>query len=290
MSKKKHRKAGGFNNLTSCISITMVLLLLGTVVFFVAMADRLSRSVRENFSVQVLLDDSIPASGIARLQRELSTADFTKQLVYISKEQATREQAEALNADPTEFLGYSPIPASFEITLKAEYACNDSLEAHALPLKEKAYVLDVIYPQDLIESVNHNIGLISLILLGVAALLSIVSISLINSTISMSVYARRFTIQSMKLVGAKWSFIRRPFMWQAFWIGFIASAIACGLLYSGMTALMRWDAGLQVLITRDVITLTLAAVAAAGILLTLLCAFISVNRNLRMSSAEAFRR
>ncbi len=290
MSKKKNRKTGGFNRLTSCISTTMVLLLLGTVVFFVAMADNLSRSVRENFTVQVLLDDSTPASEIARLQRKLTTAKYTKQVVYISKEQATREQAEALNADPAEFLGYSPIPASFEVALRADYACNDSLEVYAPELRAEAHVLDVIYPQDLIDNVNRNIRLISLILLGVAALLGIVSVSLINSTISMSIYARRFTIQSMKLVGAKWSFIRRPFLLQAFLIGFLASAIADALLYAGITALMRWDADLQALITQEVIALTLGTVAAAGILLTQLCAFISVNRNLRMSSAEAFRR
>ncbi len=290
MGKKKNRKTGNFNKLTSCISTTMVLLLLGTVVFFVTIAENLGRSVRENFTVQVLLDDDIPATETAKMQRELSAAKFTKQVVYISKEQATREQAEALNADPTEFLGYSPIPASFEVALRAEYACTDSLNAYALPLKERAHVSDVIYPQDLIDSVNRNISLVSLILLGVAALLGIVSISLINSTISLSVYARRFTIQSMKLVGAKWSFIRRPFMLQAFWIGFFASALADAMLYAAMYSLMQWDADLASLITPSVVGITLGTVAAAGILLTLLCAFISVNRNLRMSSAEAFRR
>ncbi len=276
--------------MTACISTAMVLVLVGMVVFFMAVADNLSRSVRENFTVQVLLDDKTPEIKTKQMLGELEIMKFTKSVTFISKEQATREQAEALNADPTEFLGYSPIPASFEVTLKADYANSDSLEAYALPLKDNKYVIDVIYPQDLIDSVNSNIRLISLILLGAALLLGVVSVALIHSTISLSVYAKRFTIQSMKLVGAKWSFIRRPFMFQAFCIGFVAAAIADACLYAGMHSLLQWDEGLASLITTKVILLTLGTVSTAGIVLTMLCAYVSVNHNLRMTTAEAFRR
>jgi len=288
MAKKKKRGSGSFNTITACISTALVLILLGIVVFFVAVADNLGRTLRENFTVEVLLEDSIPNREAVALQRTLRTQPYVRRVSYTSKEQATREQAEALDTDPNEFLGYSPIPASFELHLKAEYADKDSLARYTPALKAHKYVTDVIYPQDLMEAVNDNIRRVSLVLLGIAILLAFVSFALINNTMRLSVYARRFTIHSMKLVGAKWSFIRKPFMARAFWIGMIASLVADGLLFSGMTALMEWDADINRLVTPLVMAVTLGGVLVSGLLLTLLCAYFSVNRHLRMSGNDVF--
>ena len=285
---KKKRSSGGFNTLTSCISTTLVLLLLGTVVLFVCVADGLSRSVRENFTVQVLLDDSIPNRDGLALQTELRQQPYVRLVDYISKERATHEQAEALGTDPAEFLGYSPIPASFELHLKADYAHPDSLNKFMPSVKKNKYVTDVVYPADLMEAVNDNIRRVSMVLLAVAVLLAFVSFALINNTMRLSVYARRFTIHSMKLVGAKWSFIRRPFMRRAFWIGFVSALLADGLLYAGMHFMLEWDANIGLLITPLVMLITLGCVMAVGLLLTLLCAFFSVNKHLRMSGSDVF--
>lgn len=289
MAKKVKRGSGNFNTVTACISTALVLILLGTIVFFVAVADTLGRTLRENFTVEVLLDDSIPNREAVALQRTLRTQPYVRSVSYISKERATREQAEVLGADPSEFLGYSPIPASFELHLKAEYADNDSLARYAPALKAHKYVTDVIYPQDLMDVVNDNIRRVSLVLLGIAILLAFVSFALISNTMRLSIYARRFTIHSMKLVGAKWSFIRRPFMIRAFWIGLIASLVADSLLFSGMQALLEWDAGLDRQVTPFVMAVTLGSVLACGLLLTLLCAYFSVNRHLRMSGNDVYR-
>lgn len=288
MRKRKKSPSGLLNFFTTCISTTMVLILVGTVVFFGTVADRLGRTLRENFTVEILLNDSISQPQTAALQKKLKSAPYTRVVNYISKEKATRLQAEALGTDPNEFLGYSPIPASFELHLKAEYANTDSLNLFMQPLKKEVMVSDVVYPEDLMDNVNENIQKVSLVLLIVAALLAFVSISLINNTMRLSVAQRKHSIQTMKLVGARWSFIRRPFLWQAFGIGFTAALLAGGVLFGGMAAIVRWDAEMAQLITPMVMIITLGSVLVFGILLTLVCAFFSVNKHLGMSREEAY--
>lgn len=265
----------------------MVLVLVGMVVFFATMADNLSRTLRENFTVEVLIDDSTSNAQARELQTYLRRQPYTRTTHYISKEKATRIQAEAQGIDPEEFLGYSPIPASFEVYLQADYANGDSLGRFMPALRKQPQVTDVVYPEDLMDNVNRNIGKASLVLLAVALLLGFVSLSLINNTMRMSVARRRHSIQTMKLVGARWSFIRRPFMKQAFWIGLWAVLLADGLLYAGIAALLRWDAGIASLITPLVVGVTLGVVAVVGLALTLITAFFSVNKHLYMSREEA---
>lgn len=288
MRKQKKGPFGLLNFFTTCISTTMVLILVGTVVFFGTMAENLGRTLRENFTVEVLLNDSITQKQAYALQTKLKRAPYTRMVNYISKEKATRLQAEALQTDPNEFLGYSPIPASFELHLKAEYANTDSLNRFMPPLKAEKMVSDVVYPEDLMNNVNENIQKVSLVLLIIAALLTFVSISLINNTMRLSVSQRKYSIQTMKLVGARWSFIRRPFLWQAFGIGLTASLLADGVLFGGMSAIVRWDAEMVHLITPLVMAITLGSVFIAGIVLTLICAFFSVNQHLGMSREEAY--
>lgn len=286
MRKKKSRRGGRLESVTACISTTMVLILVGTVLFFVAVADNLSRSLRENFTVEVLLNDSIDQRSAYRLQTLLKSRPYARQVVYTSKEQATRQQAEALGLD-NEFLGNSPIPASFEVHLKAAYADPDSLARYMPELNRDARVSDVIYPGDLMRNVNQNIRQVSIILLVVAALLGFVSLSLINNTLRMSVAKRRDAIQTMKLVGAKWSLIRRPFLVQALYIGVVSSIVADGVLLGGMLALQNWDADISMLVTPGVMSLTLIGVPALGIVLTVVCAYFSVNRHIGMSRGDS---
>ena len=288
MRKRKQRAGGRLNSVTAVISATMVLVLVGTVVFFAAVADNFSRSLRENFAIEVMLNDSLTVQQTRALQRQIERQPYTKRLTYTSKEEATRQQREALDTDPEEFLGGSPIPASFELFLKADYANGDSLSKFMPPIAKNPAVLDVVYPKDLLDNVNDNIGKVSLALLVVAALLGMVSIALINNTMRLSVARRKHTIQTMKLVGARWSFIRRPFLLQAFWMGLLSSLLADGVLFAGMAALLRWDIEAAALVTPMVMGVTLVAVPVVGILLTLTCAFFSVSKHLGMSRNEAY--
>ncbi len=289
MAKKRKRNGGTFNTVTSCISTTMVLVLLGTVVLFVTVAAGFGKSVRENFTVEVLLDDSIPARDLAALKTDLARRPYVRQVNYISKEQGTKELVQDMNADPREFLGYSPVPAEYELFLRAEYANRDSLSRYLPELKAHRYVTDVVCPLDLMDSLNEVLRVAGLVLLSLAVLLAFVSFSLINNTLRMSIYARRFTIRTMKLVGARWSFIRRPFMVRAFWIGFVSATLASGLLAAGLWALVRVNANTQFEVDVPLVAAaTFGAVYACGLLLTLLCAFFSVNRHLRMSADEVY--
>lgn len=289
MAEKKKKNGGALGNITSTISTTMVLILLGAVVMFVTMAMNFSRSVRENFTVEVLLDDSISTRDLMALKNDLKRMPCTKQVNYISKEQGTREMMRDLDGGPEDFLGGSPIPAEYEVFLKAEYANKDSLARYVTALQKRPYVKEVVYPLDLMATMNHTIHIISGVLLAVAALLAFVSFSLINNTVRMSIYARRFSILTMKLVGAKWSFIRRPFMARAFWIGLIAALVADGLLLAGMQALMHMNVNNEFeVITPLVMAATLGSVLVCGLMLTLLCTFFSVNRHLRMTTDQVY--
>ena len=285
MRKKKSPRGGRLDSVTACISTTMVLILVGTVLFFAALADNLSRSLRENFTVEVLLNDSIDQQQAYQLQTLLKSQPYTRQVVYTSKEEATRQQVD-LGMD-NDFLGSSPIPASFEVHLKANYADTDSLQRYMPLLNKDARVSDVIYSSDLMKDVNRNIRKISIILLIVAALLGFVSIALINNTLRMSVAKRRDAIQTMKLVGAKWSLIRRPFLTQAFYIGLISSIVADLALWGAMLGLRSWDEDVSMLVTPTVMVLTLIGVPAVGISLTVISAYFSVNRHIGMRRDDA---
>lgn len=179
--------------ITSCISTMLVLLLLGMVIFFVMTANNLSVYVRENINFSVLLNDDMKEAEAIRFQKQLEEEPFVKQATYISKAQALKEQTEAMGTDPAEFLGYNPFTASIEIKLNAAYANSDSLSWIQEKLLDNKKVIEVNYPQDLIDTINQNIRKISMFLLGLAALLTLISFALINNTIRLTIYSKRFS-------------------------------------------------------------------------------------------------
>ena len=291
MAKKKKINSGltGINALTSCISTTLMLVLLGMVIFFVSFANDFSDNLRENFNVTLILDDEMTVKETRALKKELSQMPAARMVTYISKEKALKEQSEALHSDPSEFMGVNPMPASFEVHLRAAYAHPDSLAKFLPYLKAYPKVLEVSYPQQLLESLNSNIRRISTVLLCIALLLSLVSFTLINNTIQLSVYTHRFLIRTMNLVGASWGFIRRPFMRQAFIIGIISAILATALLGGGLCALVKYEPSLMELISVTTLAYTVGAIFAFGILLTLFCAFVTVNRMLRLKERQLYR-
>lgn len=286
MARKKKRVGGQFGAFISVISTTLVLILLGADVFFVTVASNFSKNLRENFAVEVLLEDNIPQHDLYLLQEDLKRQPYTLRTNYISKEQGAANMNEALETTEDEFGGASPVSAEFELFLKADYAQRDSLERYLPMIKNKPFVKNVIYPQETMDSLNAVIPIVSLVLLIVALLLTLVSFALINNTVRMSVYAKRLYIHSLKLVGAKWSFIRRPFLWQAFCIGLTAAILASALLGAGMYVLIDMNLYLSSLVTVEVIALTLGTIFVCGLLVTMVCTFFSMNRFLRMSTDE----
>lgn len=288
-SRKKARKRHGLQVVTLCISTTMVLVLLGLVVFSVFTANNLSTYVRENLTVTVLLDDGMSVNDAHLLCRDLYHRPYTRHIDYIGKEQAKQEQCAAMGSDPTEFLGFNPFSATLEIRLKSDYANRESLRWISKEIEKRQGVTSVTYQEDLMDKVNSNLSKLSGVLLILAVLLTCVSFSLINSSVRLSIYSRRFLIHTMKLVGASWGFIRRPFLRRAMGIGLVAATLACAVLGGGFYALYTYEPGLLSIITWKELTITGAAVFLFGMVITALCSFISVNKFLRMTAGELYK-
>ena len=274
--------------ITSSISTTLVLLLLGMVVFFVLSANNLSTYVRENIGISVLVSDDMKEPEALKFQKTLNEKSYVKESVYISKEQALKEQTEAMGTDPAEFLGYNPFTASIEIKLNAQYANSDSIAWIEKEILTNKKVMEVSYPQNLIDSVNRNIQKVSIFLLGLAALLTLISFALINNTIRLAIYSKRFLIHTMKLVGASWSFIRRPFLVRNVWIGVLAGFMADAVLLGMAYMLVKYEPQLIEIITPNTLLIVMSSVFVFGLAITFLCAYISINKYLRMKASALY--
>ena len=291
MGKRRKRASNrrGLQVVTLCISTTMVLVLLGMVVFSVLTARNLSAYVKENLTVTVMLSDK-SNDNIAKLMcRNLYRSAYVRNVDYISKEQAKIEQTAAMGSVPSEFLGFNPFTATLELQLKSDYVNRDSLKWIVADLKKRPLVTDVAYQEDLMDSVNANLQKINIVLVALALLLMCVSFSLISNTVRLDVYSRRFLIHTMKLVGASWGFIRRPFVNKALLIGLLASFFACIVLAGGVFALYRFEPNILVIITINELIITGASVFVFGILITLICSYISVNKFLKMTAGELYK-
>ena len=285
------KKTDSFFNMqfiTSSISTMLVLLLLGMVVFFVLSANNLSTYVRENISFTVLVSDDMKEPEVLKFQKKLNEKVYVKESVYISKEKALQEQTEAMGTDPAEFLGYNPFTASIEIKLNAVYANSDSIAWIEKEITSNKKVMEVSYPQDLLDSVNRNIRKVSMFLLGLAALLTLISFALINNTIRLAIYSKRFLIHTMKLVGASWGFIRRPFLLRNIWIGAISGVMADAVLMGMAYMLVKYEPQLIEIMTSASLLVVMVSVFIFGLAITSLCAYISINKYLRMKASALY--
>ena len=285
---RKHKSIFDMQFITAGISTTMVLFLLGLVVFFVLTANNLSVYIRENIAFSAILDDGIKETSIIKLQESLNKKDYVKQTVYISKDQALKEQIEAMGTDPSEFLGHNPFNASIEIRLNAGYTNPDSIKWIEKELMANKSILEISYPQNLLDSVNRNLQKISAFLLGLAVLLSLISFSLINNTIRLTIYSKRFLIHTMKLVGASWGFIRRPFITRNLWIGILSGAVANAILTASAYTAVKYEPELLAIVSPKSIMIVAVAVMVFGMIITTLCAYISINKYLRMKISELY--
>ena len=290
--KRRQEKTGhrqGVQLVTLCISTSMVLVLLGLVVFSVQTSRNLSQWVKENLTVTVILNDKVGTDQAKQFSEYLYARPFSKNINYISREQALKEQTEAMGSDPSEFLGMNPFPATLELQLNSDYANADSLTWIADELRKNKEVADVAYQVDLMDSVNRNLAKLNILLLVLALLLTVISFSLINNTVRLSVYSRRFLIHTMKLVGASWGFIRRPFMKQGLMVGIIAALLAIMALGAAIYALYYYEPGILRIITWRELLITALSVLVFGLVITLTCSYVSVNRFLKMPAGELYK-
>jgi len=290
--KRRKKNAGsrrGMQMITLCISTSMVLVLLGMVVFSVLTSRNLSQWVKENLTVTVMLNDEVTVNEAKLLCRDLYHRPYSRNIDYISREQALKEQTRAMGSDPSEFLGMNPFSATLELQLKSDYANHDSLQWISAELRKNPKISDVAYQVDLMDRVNRNLTKVNIVLLIIAGLLTFISFSLINNTVRLSVYSRRFLIHTMKLVGASWGFIRRPFMRRGLAVGIVAAIIAICVLGACVYGLYYYEPNMVNIITWVELAITAGAVLLFGIIITTVSSYISVNKFLRMSAGELYK-
>lgn len=290
MSGEKEKKQFGVRNIhmTSTLSMSMVLFMIGMVVMLIFVAREMSTRLRENISMSLILRDELSSTDLTRIQQYLANSPFARESKYISKEDALKEHIASLGEDPSKFLGFNPLMASIEVKLYADYATVDSVEQIESKLRKFNSIDRIAYQKDIVAMVNDNIARISVVLMGFAVVLLLISMALINNTIKVSIYANRFLINTMKLVGATPWFIRKPYIIRGMINGFLASIIALAMLGS----LMYYIAGETDINLFSLSSGTLVAVAAIvlllGQLLTASSSYLAVGRYLRMQTNDMY--
>lgn len=208
------------------ISIALVLFLLGIVGFLLLNAKKVTNFMKENVNVTVYLKDTAKDVEIKQLEKSLALADYVKTTDFVSKDEAADAMKSEFGDDFMDLVGYNPLQNSIDVKLKADFLTNEKLEELTALAQEKSFVDEVKYDESLVELINSNVRKISFWALLLSAIFTLIAVLLINSSIRLSVYSKRFTIKTMQMVGATKSFIRRPFVWKSIKLGIFGAIVA----------------------------------------------------------------
>jgi len=278
--------------LSSVISISLVLLLMGITGLLAINAKSVSDYFKEHIHVAVVLKQDVKDADSTLLMRQVMAAghvrDAVRGISYISREQGAGEMAELLGTDFLDVFDYNPLPASIELKLKADYVQTDSIAVMQTSLMKFSFVQEVSYEAPLVSAINNNLRRIGIVLAAVIAVLLFISFVLIHNTIRLSVYSRRFTIYTMRLVGATRSFIRKPFMVQAFIQGLISSLIAILLLMGLLYLVQKEFSGILMLVSPHLFLAVLACIVITGIMLCRISTFFVVNKVVRLDTSAFY--
>jgi cell division transport system permease protein len=282
----KARLRGSY--LTLVISVSLVLFLLGVLGLVIINARELSDYFRESLSFSVMLDDDAREADIRMLQKDLDAKPYVKSTEYISKDEAAVKMKEDLGEDFISFLGDNPLPPSIDVYLYADYTSPDSVTKIEKYVTEYPFVKEVYYEESLLFLINENIRKISLFLLVLSACLFLIAVTIINNTIRLAIYSKRFLIRTMQLVGATRSFIRKPFLVRSIYHGLLAALIAM-LLLMGLLYLIEKEL-LMVFSFESTNLLILLGISLvlAGILINYFSTYLSVNRYLIISDDKLY--
>ena len=274
--------------LSSVISISLVLLLVGVAAMLLVNAGSVSNYFKENMQVTVMMKDEVSDEAALGYQADLEQEEFIKSTLLVTREQGRREMADLLGDDFLDVFETSPIPVSIDVTLRADYVSADSLEVVKSVISKSSLVEDVVYQSSLVDALNANLGKISFILGVFIALLLFISFVLINNTVRLNVFARRFTIHTMKLVGATRSFIRAPFLVQAAFQG-VFSAFVAIIALVGMLFFVRNEFEQLFEIFRlDLLLAVMGIVLAAGLAICLISTWLVVNKLVSLKKDELY--
>ncbi|MEN8117032.1 MAG: permease-like cell division protein FtsX [Bacteroidota bacterium] len=274
--------------ITSLISISLVLVLLGMLSLLLINARQLSEYVREKIGLTLVLRDNLKEVEIVRLQKILNASDYIKSTRFIDKETAAKELTEELGEDFQGFLGYNPLFASLDVKLYSPYTHTDSLIMLEKKFLDYPQVTEVYYQKNLVSLINQNVRRISMLLLIVSGLLTLIFVALINNTIRVLIYSQRFTINTMLMVGASRGFIRKPFILRSVFLGAYGALIANIILIAGIYSYKKELYGLISTDDLTTIGIIIIIVFGMGFILSFFSTWFAVNKFLRLKFDELF--
>jgi cell division transport system permease protein len=274
--------------LSTVISVSLVLFMLGLLGLILLHTKKLSDYVKENIGLTVVLKDSIREADINQFQKSLDAAHYVKSTEFVNKEQAAATLKQDLGEDFIQFLGYNPLLSSIDVHLKADFANSDSLRWIEKEITKNVNVKEIYYQKSLVDLVNENVKKIGLIILVFSSLLLVISIALINNSIRLSIYSKRFIIRTMQLVGATQGFIRKPFVFSGIRHGIygalIAIALLIGIIYWAQSEIPE----LIVLQDVDLFASLFGIVLFLGIFITWICTYFAVRKYLRLKTDDLY--
>jgi len=276
------------SQITVVISLALVLFMLGLLGLIVVNARQLSNHIKENVGFQIVLKDTTSQVELDLLKQEINSSPFTKQSDFISNDVAAKKLQKDLGEDFITFLGYNPLLSSIDVRLNSDYANIDSLAIFEKQILQKHFVKEVIYHKDMIHQVNSNAKIISIYILVFSGLLLIIAIALINNTIRLSIYSKRFLIRTMYLVGATQGFIRTPFILKGVRQGLVAGILAGFLLAGFLFLSTSYIPDLLQLQNPNMLALLFICIMILGILISGLSAAVSVRKYLRLKTDDLY--
>ena len=280
--KKRHKGISILSaQITATISVSLVLLLLGIISMLGISAHLITTQIQENIGFSIVLSDVVTPEQTNSLKQQCADAPYMSNIQYISKEDALARWKEEMGEDLMSILEVNPFRGVIEVNVKSKYASSDSINAIIAPIKALDFVDEVNVATDVVDSINNNFKTLTLVLSLIACVLLIISFALINNTVHLAVYARRFTIHTMRLVGATGAFIRKPFLISNIIGGVIAGIIAGMLLLGLILYIQHVNPEIVGLTPWDVIAVVLAGLIIVGMMICGLASLFSTNKYLR---------
>lgn len=270
------------------VSITLVLFLLGFFGFLVFSTKKLANHFKEQVTVTILIKDEAKSADIAQLQKTLSVASFVKSLRFISKDEAAETFSKDIGEDFVSFIGTNPLQNVIDLSLKADYAEPDKMAEIKRELEQNSFVSEVVYDQSLVALIHENVNRIGLITLVFSALFTFVSVLLINASIRLSIYSKRFIIKTMQLVGATRSFIRRPFIRTNVRLGILSAFLAILLFYGALLAIVKSYPEFSILLDNTILCIVFIGIFAMGILISWLSTYFATQRFLNLNTDDLY--
>ena len=288
-SFEKHQKRRLISSYFSVVlSIALVLFLLGLLGMLVLNAKKVSDHFKEQVVLTIYLKDSAKEVEINQLEKSLAMADYVKSTEYVSKEEAAEFMKEQNGEDFMDFVGYNPLQNSIDVHLKADFVTTEQLEKISTEALNKNFVDEVSYDNDLVNLMNNNVQKISFWVLVISGIFTLIAVLLINSSIRLAVYSKRFTIKTMQMVGATKQFIRRPFVWKSVRLGIIGALLALVGMAIVLYYLNKTFTELGLLKNPLLITFLFIFVFVLGIIITWISTHFATQRFLNLKTDELY--